>query len=164
MQTYHYPTITEDNFLAGAIGILFSAKNYTVELTEAEVEIIDTFFQSLQWDQTAEAAAADAENPAADGLANPVVDLISYGNLMELVDMNNRWAYKGSVTTPPCSTFVYWNVLSTVYPIKQEHLDQFQAQLARGGGETTGSLADIGNWREIQEVDGHDVIYVTDDT
>ena len=123
MQTYHYPTITEGNVLAGAIGVLFSVSDTTVELTDAEVEIIDTFFQSLQWDQVELAADADDLNPAADGLANPVVDLVSYGNLMELVDMNNRWAYKGSVTTPPCSTFVYWNVLSTVYPIKQEHLD-----------------------------------------
>jgi hypothetical protein len=122
MQTYHYPTTTEDNFLAGAIGVLFSVENFNVELTDAEIEIIDTFFQSLQWDKTEEAAADDDEEPAADGLTNPVVDLVSYGNLMELVDMNNRWAYKGSVTTPPCSTFVYWNVLSTVYPIKEEHL------------------------------------------
>lgn len=123
MQTYHYPTITEGNVLAGAIGVLFSVEDFNADLTEAEVEIIDTFFQSLQWDQVELAADADDLNPAADGLANPVVDLVSYGNLMELVDMNNRWAYKGSVTTPPCSTFVYWNVLSTVYPIKQEHLD-----------------------------------------
>ena len=60
-----------------------------------------------------------------DNEAEPVVDLISYGNLMELVDMNNRWIYKGSMTVPPCESMVYWNVLSTVYPIKQEHLDQF---------------------------------------
>jgi carbonic anhydrase len=84
-------------------------------LTEAEVEIIDTFFQSLQWDI----------DLSADATVEPTVDLISYGNLMELLDMNNRWIYQGSMTIPPCETFVYWNVLSTVYPIKQEHLDQF---------------------------------------
>jgi hypothetical protein len=37
---------------------------------------------------------------------------------MMMVDTRNRWVYKGSVTTPPCATMVYWNVLTTVYPIK----------------------------------------------
>lgn len=74
-----------------------------------------------------------------------MADLVTYGNLMELVDFNNRWAYKGSLTTPPCTSFVYWNVLSTVYPIKAEHLEQFKTLLAKG---EDGELADLGNWRE----------------
>lgn len=85
-------------------------------MTPAEVEIIDTFFQSLQWD-------TDISGDTAAAPTEPVVDLISYGNLMELLNMNDRWIYKGSETVPPCETAIYWNVLSTVYPIKQEHLD-----------------------------------------
>ena len=77
---------------------------------------------------------------------------------MELVDFNNRWAYKGSLTTPPCTSFVYWNVLSTVYPIKAEHLEQFKTQLAKG---EDGDLADLGNWRETQDIDNHNVIYIS---
>jgi hypothetical protein len=60
MQTYHYPTTTIENTLAGAVGILFAVdtidgvkvedSKVNVELTDAEIEIIDTFFQSLQWD------------------------------------------------------------------------------------------------------------------
>jgi carbonic anhydrase len=64
---------------------------------------------------------------------------------MEMVDFNNRWVYKGSVTTPPCATYVYWNVLSTIYPVSQKHLDLFKAQLDVG----TAGLATTGNWREI---------------
>jgi len=45
---------------------------------------------------------------------------------MMSLNMNNRWVYKGSVTTPPCATFVMWNVLSDVYPISQHHLDLFK--------------------------------------
>ena len=44
-------------------------------------------------------------------MANPVVDLVTYGDLMNMVDKKNRWVYQGSVTTPPCAQRVYWNVL-----------------------------------------------------
>jgi len=65
--------------------------------------LIDNFFDSLKWRDT---------------LSNPDVDFVVFGDLMEMVDWKNRWSYKGSVTTPPCETSVYWNVISTVYPIK----------------------------------------------
>jgi carbonic anhydrase len=84
--------------------------------------------------------------------------MIDYGYLMMLVDSDNRYVYKGSVTTPPCGQSVYWNVMSTVYPIKQAHVDLFKAQLARAD---QGDLADTGNWREIQTVDEHNVIKVS---
>jgi hypothetical protein len=85
-----------------------------------------------------------------------VVPLVPYGDLMMMVDTDNRWIYKGSVTTPPCDTFVYWNVLQRVYPIKQRHLDQFLLQLKRG------KLDVIGNYRETQELDLHNPFLITD--
>ena len=69
-----------------------------------------------------------------------------------MVDGKNRYIYHGSLTTPPCTSGVYWNVLTNVYPIKEKHLALFQAQLDRTVG-----LKDSGNWREIQEIDGQDV-------
>jgi carbonic anhydrase len=80
-----------------------------------------------------------------DDTGSPTVDMVTYGSLMEMVDFNNRWVYKGSVTTPPCATFVYWNVLSTVYPVSQKHLDLFKANLEKN----TPGLAEWGNYREI---------------
>lgn len=77
--------------------------NYTANLSWAEQEIIDTFFESLQWTEIGK---------------DPTVDIINYGSLMTLVNFEKRWIYKGSLTTPPCSTLTYWNVLGTVYPIK----------------------------------------------
>ena len=121
IQTIHKPATTSENteavetFPFAGVSILFSNTSATADLTEAEVQIIDTFFQSLQWDKL-----------YTDEGADPVADLVTYGNLMQLVDFNNRWAYKGSLTTPPCTSFVYWNVLSTVYPIKAEHLELFK--------------------------------------
>ena len=73
-------------------------------------------------------------------------DMIVYGDLMKLVDSQNRWVYKGSVTTPPCGRFVYWNVLSTIYPINKRHLAQFKKQLNLG---ENGKLDERGNFREI---------------
>jgi carbonic anhydrase len=72
--------------------------------------------------------------------------MIIYGDLMKLVDSQNRWIYKGSVTTPPCGRFVYWNVLSTVYPISKKHMAQFKEQLNLG---EDGNLDQRGNYREI---------------
>ena len=53
---------------------------------------------------------------------NEIIDF-KLEDLMELVNLDERWTYKGSTTTPPCEQFVYWNVLSTVYPIKKKHLE-----------------------------------------
>jgi carbonic anhydrase len=82
--------------------------------------------------------------------------MVTYGSLMEMADFNNRWVYKGSVTTPTCATFVYWNVLSTIYPVQKRHVDLFKSQLE----VASPGLSKIGNWREIQEIDEHGVIYV----
>ena len=75
---------------------------------------------------------------------------------MMMVDTENRWIYKGSVTTPPCDTYVYWNVVQRVYPVKQKHVDLFKQQLARG------KLDVIGNYRETQQIDKHNPFLITD--
>jgi len=72
---------------------------------------------------------------------------------MNMVDTSNRWVYKGSVTTPPCTQSVYWNVVKQVYPIKKRHYDQYINQLKRAEH----SLYATGNWRLIQPLDDHDV-------
>ena len=96
---------------------------------------------------------------------------VAYGNLINMVDFNNRWVYSGSVTTPPCARKVFWNELSTVYPIKQRHLDQFKMQLDRDyypenkpSNQDTyrdKTLSQVGNYRMIYPVDDHNVKYVT---
>jgi hypothetical protein len=85
------------------------------------------------------------------------IDMALYGNLMQLVDNNNRWVYKGSVTTPPCARFVYWNVMSTIYPISRRHLDLYKLQLNEGEG---GQLDERGNYRRICKEDEHNVAYI----
>lgn len=45
---------------------------------------------------------------------------------MEEIDWGNRYAYKGSLTTPPCNQFIYWNVIRKVYPISAENVEYFR--------------------------------------
>ena len=132
MHTVHLPTdgVTKNGYIASAMGLFFSVNDYTKTVTPAQETIIDEFFDSLKWSVTDK---------------NPKVEEVTYGNLMMMADMNNRWTYTGSVTTPPCAQNVYWNVVRTIYPIKKRHMDQFMNQLKRSGLEKTG------NYRLIQK-------------
>ena len=80
------PTSDTDNFKAAAIGMMFSVNDFNVKLSRAEQLIIDTFFETMDWSKT----------------DSPTVNLVTYGDLMNMADLNNRWAYQGSYTTPPC--------------------------------------------------------------
>jgi len=137
-------------FFAAAVGIMFSTDKYTADLTAAQQQVIDAFFDGLKWSNDAV--------PDGDGKSAWDVDMVLYGNLMEMVDSNNRWIYKGSVTTPPCARFVYWNVLSTIYPVSAKHLAQFKAQLNPLEG---GNLETYGNYRMIMPEDDHGVAYIS---
>lgn len=100
-----------------------------------------------------------------------VSNLVAYGDLVNIVDFSNRWVYQGSVTTPPCAQKVFWNEISTIYPISQATLDNFRMQLNRAytpdGGTANadvygaGGLAAVGNYRMIQKEDQHNVMYVS---
>jgi len=85
------------------------------------------------------------------------VPAIPYGKLMEMIEMKNRWVYKGSITTPPCEKFVYWNVATTILPISAKHLAMFKKQLARPGT----NLDVIGNYRNVQPIANHMPMIVT---
>jgi carbonic anhydrase len=80
--------------------VFFSVSNYSPNITDAERSILNTFFQQLRFETE-----------------NPQVPRVSLGELMKLVDWENRWIYKGSHTIPPCEQYVYWNVIQKVYPI-----------------------------------------------
>lgn len=128
MHTVHLAVGQKSGFIAAAMGIMFSVDSPTPGVSASDVAIIDEFFDSLNWEKTSG--------------TNPLVEKVPYGKLMMMFDMKNRWTYKGSVTTPPCAQNVYWNVLRTIYPIKQKYVDQFKTQLAREPG-----LEKTGNWR-----------------
>lgn len=108
MHTVHLASESLNDINYAAMGIIFSVNEFTANLNPIEIKIIDDFFDSMDWESTED---------------TPLVPEVPYGNLMMMVDMTRRWVYKGSVTTPPCGRFVYWNVVKTIYPIKQRHVD-----------------------------------------
>ena len=50
MHTVHFPKVAEGGVIAAAMGIFFSVDKHNAKLTEAEVAIIDGFFDSLHFD------------------------------------------------------------------------------------------------------------------
>jgi len=119
MHTVHYPNEAKNGVIASAMGLMFDTdtNKQTRKFEDWEVGTIDAFFTSLSWD------SCKSSSDCSDSV---IVEKVSYGDLMMMVDTNNRWTYRGSVTTPPCAQNVYWNVLQTIYPIKPAHLKQFK--------------------------------------
>ena len=139
MHTVHQAPVAKNEIEFAAMGIMFSVNNYTAKnLTWGEKMAIDSFFDGLKWD---------------DETGSVQADMVLYGNLMTMVDMKNRWIYKGSVTTPPCARFVYWNVLSTIYPVSEITLQKFKSKQLNQG--ENGLLDAHGNYREIQQENDH---------
>jgi hypothetical protein len=102
MHTVHFPSNSSAGIVASAVGIIFDTKRFDPTVSTQTVGIIDRFFDSLRLDQ----------------INDPTVNEIPFGELMAQIDTNNRWVYKGSLTTPPCTKLIYWNVVATIYPIK----------------------------------------------
>lgn len=110
MHTVHYaPKDGNSPLIAAVIGVIFDTIRYDTSVPASTVAIIDSFFDSL----------------ALDNLNDPTVAAIPFAKLMNNIDTNNRWVYNGSLTTPPCTKNIYWNVAGTVYPIKPKHLALF---------------------------------------
>ena len=40
----------QDGYFAGVMGLIFDTKRYDPSITDAEIEIIDMFFDNLKWD------------------------------------------------------------------------------------------------------------------
>jgi len=92
----------------GVMGVIFDTKNYDKDLvSNATIEAIDKFFDNLQYEKI-----DDKNHPTI------IADEIALGELMAALNLNDRFIYSGSLTTPPCYENLFFNVLSTVYPMK----------------------------------------------
>ena len=144
MQALHKPDKHEGGFFAGTMSILFDTYHYD-ETSDELVAVIDNFFESLKVETIDLKAPYGLKNPKPEEV---ITSGVPYGQLMHMVASDRRFIYKGSLTTPPCTESVYWNVLSHVYPIKVKHLDAFRKLWPRYGRD--GGITNQGNYRMTQ--------------
>lgn len=129
--------------MAAAVGIIFDTRKWDRSVTAYQKGVINRFFDNLNLGQKVDTS----------------VSHIGYGQLLDALDTDERFVYKGSVTTPPCARTVYWNVINKVYPVSQRHLNQYRAQLARS---PTQNIQKTGNFRTaIQPTKAHHLRIVT---
>lgn len=120
------------------MGIIFDRTKYDPSVTDAEVEIIDNFFDSLNLDKINVPDVAKAD-----------IDYLNYGELMNILQTDHRFVYTGSLTTPPCTEKVFWNVVNKVYPIKAKHLNQFKYMISEQSVISKGKMTTEGNYRNV---------------
>lgn len=129
----------------GVLGIMFDTKDYDTSVSDAAVEAIDKYFDSLAFDKM-------ADLPAYAGGDTPTLypEEVALGELMSVINTNDRWVYKGSLTTPGCLEGLYWNFVKTVYPIKPHHMAAYRSAMYKHGthSKTASSLFEKGNWRK----------------
>lgn len=124
---------------AGVIGVIFDTQKYDPNVSDATVEAIDNFFDSMMF--------YGMQNPKdVSGVPTAYPKEVALGELMAVVNTGNRWVYKGSLTTPPCTEGIYWNVVNTVYPIKKYHLDYYKAAVKKNYDTATKGWEN-GNYR-----------------
>jgi hypothetical protein len=87
---------TDTKIWASALGIIFDRENYDPSVTADEIAVIDKFFDQLNFEKSAPSAVLNENTD------------VNFGDLMSLVDLSSRWAYVGSLTTPPCTVGVYF--------------------------------------------------------
>lgn len=154
MHSVHLPEdgVNKDGYFGAVMGLVFDTMRYDPTITEDEVDIIDAFFDSMKWD----ALSIDAGTGGAVQEVN--LDYVNYGQLMNIAKTQERFIYTGSLTTPPCTEKVFWNVINKVYPIKPRHLAQFQYLIQQQGrtDESKGKMTYEGNYREIQSIKKQD--------
>ena len=172
MHTVHAPAEAKGNDVTikySAVGLMFDVDDYDPSITPAEKTIINEFFDSIYLDNI------PAEGAAKGHSLNATSD-VPFGDLMRIVNFANRWVYTGSLTTPPCTVGVYFQVVDRVLPISKKHYDLYLKQqraysqkvimVKDGDGHkeetlTTPVPLDItGNWRITQKIDDHNVTYM----
>ena len=117
MHSVHLPDNKQDGYFAAVQGLIFDTQRYDQSITKEEIAIVDEFFDSLKWD------SLDVNSKGGSATLEVNLNSVNYGQLMNLASTNNRYVYTGSLTTPPCTEKVYWNVINRIYPIKARHLE-----------------------------------------
>ena len=102
-------------------------------------------------------AGGNEENPFLTSFFNSVDNIGENGqgkielvNFLQSVDMSQYWNYPGSLTTPPCTEGILWNVMKNVQPISDAQLERFTKYLADDAdfAEGKGNNRVVQNWND----------------
>lgn len=109
----------------GVVGLIFSVENYDKTIDSNTNQTVQEFIHELRLYD----------------LSEPKVNMLNLGEMMNVVNFKKRWVYHGSLTTPPCSPVVYWNVIDFIFPIKASEMKYVKAMIEKNkkkiGGKTT---------------------------
>ena len=95
-----------------------------------------------------------AEDTDKSSLAGPL------DGLLHAVNWDNRWSYRGSLTSPRCDTGVSQNILRTVLPISELQLNAIRDFTKSNNPNFYSETA--GNWRATQPLtDMADAVLIT---
>lgn len=103
-----------------ALGFMFDLDDYDESITTDEMSTINSFFDSFSLGNIPE--SGKAKGHVLDD--NTTVPL---GDFVNLMSSAGRWVYTGSLTTPPCTVGVYFQVYDRVLPISRKHLNLYLA-------------------------------------
>lgn len=172
------------------MGIMFDRYNYDPTITKEEMEVVNKFFDGMNFKKAPPATNSESGNYKTgqdldkDGNIILAKDVdVNYGDLTKLVNFKNRWTYTGSLTTPPCTVGVYFQVVDRVLPISEEHYNAYIAHQKQyiqkdfvdpegnivaagdqnnkyGRAWTKQGLDVTGNWRVTNLIDSHKVRYM----
>jgi len=108
MQVFHRAKDWNDTYSIkyAAIAVFFSVEEFDKTINEASNKTMQDFFRQLKFE--------DHEDKIAPSLL--------FGDVMNSLEYEDRWTYKGSISEPPCEKYVYWNIIRTIYPIE---IDRF---------------------------------------
>lgn len=87
-------------------------------MMRAELKAINSFFSQFKW-----------EKEAVDDANVRKLDRFNVSDMLQRLNLDNRWVYQGSDNRPPCDQAVLWNVLSTVYPVDKLFIDKYVANV-----------------------------------
>ena len=151
--------------LYSALGFMFDVDDYDQSITPGEMKTVNEFFDSLKFENIPPTGKAE-KHVLNDNATVPLA------NLVGLQSGAGRWVYTGSLTTPPCTVGVFFQVYDRVLPISRKHLNMYLAQqreysqdvvYTKDGKQTASSKVSLdktGNWRVTNKVDNHDVYYL----
>lgn len=144
MQVYHKAESHNDTakIKYGAIAILFSVEEFDATIDAVSNKTMQDFFRQLEFENH----------------DDKIAESLLIGDVLNSLNYEDRWTYKGSISEPPCDHYVYWNVLRTIYPIELDRFAFYQDLMYSKKYYLGGKGK---NNRKINKIENHFIQYIS---